>query len=294
MMTKNLDSLQHYFDTIIKSYFARRAHHDDSLLSAIKYSSLNGGKRLRPLLVYTTGITLGLDKEQLDCAALACELIHCYSLVHDDLPAMDNDALRRGKPTCHIAFDEATAILAGDALQSLAVQVLLEDTSLSFQQRCDTTLSLVKACGIEGMVAGQSLDLHMLHSSSLTEEQLATIHRLKTGALINACITLPQIIASLTNLTHQSRFKAFGENLGLAFQIQDDYLDFYGDSVTLGKPQGSDNKEAKRTYTYFYDKENLETLYCHHYDKALRALNEIPYDTLLLKEITEYLKFRQQ
>jgi len=200
------------------------------LHQAMRYAVLNGGKRLRPLLVYAAGETLGASLEALDTAACAVELIHAYSLVHDDLPAMDDDDVRRGQPTCHKAFDEATAILVGDALQSLAFAVLSSDDSFILPTaRLQMIHTLTQASGFLGMVGGQAAELE-LNSQSLNLTQLETIHRLKTGALIRASVQLGAMAAGAN--THQlGQLTHYADCLGLAFQIQDDVLDHATDKT---------------------------------------------------------------
>lgn len=195
------------------------------LHEAMHYAVLNGGKRLRPLLVYATGTALGASLEKLDNAACAVELIHAYSLVHDDLPAMDNDDLRRGIPTCHKAFDETTAILVGDALQALAFEVLAQDKQLTDAQRLQMITSLAHASGSLGMVGGQALEFSV---SGYDVNILEQIHRLKTGALIQASVRLGAIAAQADQMQLQ-QFNEFGKCLGLAYQIQDDIDDSESD-----------------------------------------------------------------
>ena len=219
------------------------------LHSALRYSALGTGKRLRPILVYATGEALGAPLEQLDAPAAAVELIHAYSLVHDDLPAMDDDDLRRGRPTCHRAFDEGTAILAGDALQVLAFRILattaLTDRDTFTHMRMIHLLA--EASGTDGMAGGQALDLAAV-GRALTVEELENIHRRKTGALIRASVLMGALAASETNAHRQARLDRYAQHLGLAFQIQDDILDVEGDAATLGKPTGADLAKDKPTY----------------------------------------------
>ncbi|MFU8797867.1 MAG: farnesyl diphosphate synthase [Gammaproteobacteria bacterium] len=190
------------------------------LHEAMRYAVLNGGKRLRPALVYATGESLGVPLEKLDIAACAVEFIHAYSLIHDDLPAMDNDDFRRGLPTCHKAFDEATAILAGDALQVLAFQILADAVFLSADQRIKMISTLAHACGSFGMAGGQAMDLAST-GKIMTESELETLHRCKTGALIQASVALGIIISA----SSAPSLILYARALGLAFQIQDDILD---------------------------------------------------------------------
>jgi geranylgeranyl pyrophosphate synthase len=196
----------------------------NTLHQALHYAVLNGGKRIRPTLVYTAGEALGIGWHKLDAAACAIELIHAYSLVHDDLPAMDNDTYRRGQLTCHKAFDEATAILVGDALQSLAFEVISRESLLNAEQRIRMIRVLAKAAGSQGMAGGQALDLSAINQT-VTFEQLETIHQLKTGALLRACVELATI-AHETDPNVVEILLEYAELLGLAFQIKDDVLDY--------------------------------------------------------------------
>lgn len=218
------------------------------LHQAMRYACV-GGKRLRPLIIYATGETLNAPAKALDAAAVAVEMIHVYSLIHDDLPAMDDDDLRRGRPTCHKQFDEATAILAGDALQALAFHVLAHDTAsgLDPQPRLKLINLLAEACGSRGMAGGQQMDLDAT-GKSLGIAELEALHIHKTGALIRACVLMachahtPLPAAQLEALDH------FGKCLGLAFQIQDDILDIEGNNEQLGKTAGKDRAQNKSTY----------------------------------------------
>ncbi len=217
------------------------------LHEALRYSALAPGKRLRPILVYTTGETLQVPLERLDAPAAAVELIHAYSLVHDDLPAMDNDDLRRGRPTCHKAFDEATAILVGDALQVLAFQILAEDRHVSAEVRVRTIRLLAQASGTAGMAGGQAIDLSAV-GRTLPLHELEEMHRRKTGALIRASVLMAAAMVPELDAVRLSSLTAFATHIGLAFQIQDDILDVEGDSGRLGKPTGADSAKGKPTY----------------------------------------------
>jgi farnesyl diphosphate synthase len=218
------------------------------LHEAMTYAVLNGGKRIRPLLVYATGETLGAPLEALDPVACALEYIHAYSLIHDDLPAMDDDDLRRGKPTCHKAFDEATAILAGDALQTLAFHTLSQTPAEHIS--ADICLKMIQhlsfASGSYGMAGGQALDLKAT-GKNLEIEELEKIHRLKTGALIRASIYLAGLAAN-SNEQILTVLDEFAHRIGLAFQIQDDILDIESSTSVLGKQQGADLIHKKATY----------------------------------------------
>ena len=215
----------------------------------MRYAVLGGGKRLRPILVYATGLALGAAPEKLDAAAAAVEIIHAYSLVHDDLPAMDDDALRRGRPTCHVAFGEATAILAGDALQALAFAVLAGDRHLADDTSVlvDMLHLLAEACGSHGMAGGQALDLAAV-GRKLEAAELEQMHIHKTGALIRASVRLGALAAGCRDASMLGSLERYGHCLGLAFQIRDDILDVESDSTTLGKTAGKDAANAKPTY----------------------------------------------
>jgi farnesyl diphosphate synthase len=215
------------------------------LHAAMRHAALDGGKRMRPLLVYATGTAFGRDAGALDHAAAAVELVHAYSLVHDDLPSMDDDALRRGKPTVHVAFGEATAILAGDALQSLAFE-LLAQAPLPADARVAMLHELAVAAGARGMCGGQALDIDAT-GQQVAIDALRRLHALKTGALLRAAVRLGALAAVVDaeTLGHLDRF---ADALGLAFQIRDDLLDIEGDSATLGKTAGKDAAQDKATF----------------------------------------------
>src|SRR5450755_345334 len=216
---------------------------------AMRYAVLGGGKRLRPVLVYSVGGALGVVLDRLDAAAAAVEIIHAYSLVHDDLPAMDDDELRRGRPTCHIAFGEAMAILAGDGLQALAFEVLAADRTLhdDASTHVEMLRTLAAACGSHGMAGGQALDLTAV-GRRLTPDELQRIHVHKTGALIRASVRLGALAAGCRDAPLLAALERYGHCVGLAFQIRDDIIDIEGDSATIGKTVGKDAASAKPTY----------------------------------------------
>ncbi|KAF1705551.1 polyprenyl synthetase family protein [Pseudoxanthomonas suwonensis] len=215
------------------------------LHAAMRHATLGGGKRMRPLLVYAAGTALGAVEDALDAPAAAVELVHAYSLVHDDLPAMDDDDMRRGRPTVHVAFDEATAILAGDALQTLAFEALAEADAPA-ALRAGWMQSLARASGARGMCGGQALDIDAT-GSQLPLEALQRMHSLKTGALIRAAVRMGALGAGADEPTLQ-RLDRFADALGLAFQVRDDLLDIEASSETLGKTAGKDVAQAKSTY----------------------------------------------
>ncbi len=214
---------------------------------AMRYAVLGGGKRLRPVLVHAAGSALGAPLDGLDAAASAVEIIHAYSLVHDDLPAMDDDDLRRGRPTCHVVFGEAMAILAGDALQALAFEVLAADRRHDASQHVDMLRTLAAACGAHGMAGGQALDLGAV-GKTLAADALDRMHEYKTGALIRACVRLGALAAGCRDAAVLAALDQYAHRIGLAFQIRDDILDVEGDSSVIGKTAGKDAANAKPTY----------------------------------------------
>lgn len=217
------------------------------LHEAMRYAVLNGGKRVRAILVYGTGEAVGADTERLDAPACAVELMHAYSLVHDDLPAMDNDDLRRGKPTCHRAFGEANALLAGDALQTMAFQVLADGTAAGGARAVEMVATLALASGSLGMAGGQAIDLAAV-GKQLRLEELENMHRHKTGALIRASVRLGALCNPDIGDAELAKLDAYGACIGLAFQVRDDILDVEADTETLGKAQGADIALNKPTY----------------------------------------------
>ncbi|WP_328285011.1 (2E,6E)-farnesyl diphosphate synthase [Pseudoalteromonas sp. DL2-H2.2] len=276
-------------ENTVATYFAQTLDSDETAIAAARYSISNGGKRLRPFLVYATGQIFGASPRDLDIAAAAVECIHSYSLVHDDLPAMDDDDLRRGKPTCHIAFDEAQAILAGDALQTLAFELLSTHTfSVPTANQIAMIKTLAKASGLQGMVGGQALDLAAT-DKSVSLAELERIHRLKTGALLTCAIELGALCAPDVSLTTLERLRDYGQNIGLAFQVQDDILDIEGNTEVLGKPQGSDLEHNKSTYPALLGltgaKQKAQALV----EDAKRALQDIDADTQTLALLADYI-----
>jgi farnesyl diphosphate synthase len=262
-------------------------HH---LHAAMRHGVLNGGKRMRPLLVYATGVALGANEAALDEAAAAIELIHCYSLVHDDLPAMDDDALRRGQPTVHIAFDEATAILAGDALQTLAFAALTQ-ASQPAECRVAMLAELAQASGISGMCGGQALDLDAT-GKKISLAELQRLHAMKTGALLRCAVRLGALSANADTAT-QHALDRYADALGLAFQIKDDLLDIESDSATLGKTAGKDLLQDKATFPALLgveaSQQRLQALATQMHD----ALANLACDTHALAALAEQVIQRQ-
>lgn len=236
-------------ETVLERWLPPAHIHPVRLHEAMRYAVLLGGKRIRPALVYSTGEALGVERSGLDGPAAAVELIHAYSLVHDDLPAMDDDDLRRGRPTCHRAYDEGTAILVGDALQALAFHVLAHDEGLrvSAERRLQMVETLAKAAGSRGMVGGQALDLEAV-ARTLDETELENMHIHKTGAILRACVRLGGLAAPDTPEDTLERLDHYAKCIGLAYQIRDDILDVQGETGTIGKASGADAARHKPTY----------------------------------------------
>lgn len=264
---------------------------DPILQESMQYSLFNGGKRIRPALVYMVNTMLGKPYTHADSAAAAIECVHSYSLVHDDLPAMDDDDLRRGKPTCHIAFDEATAILAGDALQCLAFELISEDENLAAQTRLALIKKLGYASGHRGMVVGQSFDLRHV-GKPLSIEQLEAMHQHKTGALLSCAVEMGAICAGLTAKNQLSALADYSAAIGLAFQVQDDILDIEGDSATIGKPQGSDEEQNKPTYPALLGLDGAKLKLQQLHQQAVNALDIFGPDATELKALADFIVHR--
>lgn len=284
-----LSNYQQRVNQFLADKLADYPSYSSPLIEAMSYAVLLGGKRVRPFLIYATGNMLGVPLEKLDCSAAAMEAVHAYSLVHDDLPAMDNDNLRRGKPTCHIAFDEATAILAGDALQSFAFELISMDPQLDASQKVAQITWLAQSAGAKGMCLGQSLDLESEHKA-INLEQLELIHRNKTGALITASVMMGFNLSQYSSDNQlKEKLLAYAAAIGLAFQVQDDILDVVGESEKLGKTVGSDESLDKSTYPKLLGldeaKQKAEKLY----QTALNCLADLPFDTRSLKALAEFI-----
>ena len=268
---------------------------ESHLQNAMRYSVIGGGgKRVRPVLVYAAGEALNTPLEKLDACACAVEIIHAYSLIHDDLPAMDDDDLRRGRPTCHKAFDEATAILAGDALQALAFEVLAKDVQMNCDAatRLDMIRLLADASGSLGMAGGQAIDLDSV-GKQLNLDQLENMHCMKTGALIRASVLLGAMCSPEVNTDILERLDTYAHCVGLAFQIHDDILDVVADTETLGKPQGSDQAQNKPTYPALLglDGARERALDLHH--QALAALDIFDESANTLRQLSAYIVERE-
>ncbi|MEW6990109.1 (2E,6E)-farnesyl diphosphate synthase [Colwelliaceae bacterium 6441] len=263
---------------------------DEKLLAAMRYGLLIGGKRMRPYLAYITGESLSVDANDIDGIAAALECIHAYSLLHDDLPAMDDDNLRRGKPTCHIAFDEATAILAGDSLQTLAFDILANHPFSPHvdKKRVQLIQQLVHASGYQGMCGGQALDLSATDQAiSLTE--LEKLHALKTGALLKASVLMAAECSVEISKQEKQHLSSFAQLIGLAYQVRDDIIDITSSEEELGKPAGSDVKSNKSTYPALLGLQGAQKKADDLYQQALQALTCLPYNTQNLSEFATFI-----
>jgi len=264
-----------------------------SLHHAMRYAALGGGKRVRPVLVYAAGKAMSVEPGQLNGPACAVELIHAYSLVHDDLPAMDNDDLRRGQPTCHKKFDEATAILTGDALQTLAFRVLCHDPSMAVD--ADTRLLMLEnltiASGSRGMAGGQAMDLDSV-GEELSLVQLENMHIHKTGALILASVRMGHLAKQDADQKQVTGLDQYAKRIGLAFQVKDDILDIEGDTATLGKTQGKDQANSKPTYPALLGLEGARILARQLHQEALDSLSGFDHGADPLRWLADYIVAR--
>ncbi len=292
------------FEDRIDSYTARVNERLDAVLppasmapqrlhEAMRYAVFNGGKRVRPLLTYATGECLGIETHRLDAPAVALELIHAFSLVHDDLPAMDDDELRRGKPTVHIQYDEATAILAADALQPLAFGVLANLESVSADTRSALVRLVAEACGSTGMTGGQSIDLDA-EGEVLEAPELERMYSMKTGALIHAAVVSACLVHEDLPPEKNAAFHAFGRSIGIAFQIKDDILDVEGETHVIGKPAGADQRLDKATYPKLFGLEESRRRCVELLDAALAELAILGRDAAPLEWLARFIVQRGQ
>ncbi len=307
-MTKQLDAfldvhrirLEQFLASRLSTYHRGISENSKAqpLLKALSYSTLAGGKRVRAMLVYMTAtacntrLTSGAHYQSItDAAAAAVELIHSYSLIHDDLPAMDDDDLRRGKPSCHIRFGEATAILAGDALQALAFELLSQDGDCPDKLRIALIGELAKASGARGMVAGQAIDLEAVNQL-ISYRELVAMHSLKTGALIDAAVHMGSLCGSAS--LHQTQaLRQYARCIGLAFQIQDDILDIEGDAEQLGKPLGADIAANKPTYPALLGMEGAKDKAVELCNEAISALGNFGPSANLMREFATFIVNRR-
>ncbi len=276
---------QKRINTFLSQQLDNLCSEQSTLRNSVAYALLAGGKRIRPLLVYATCDAYGLPYSQADYIAAAIEMIHTYSLIHDDLPCMDDDNLRRGRPTCHIAFNEATAVLAGDALQAIAFEVLAQ-TPCQPKQIVKLIQIMAKACGLNGMAGGQSLDLEA-ENRQVSLAQLQKIHAAKTGALLTACVDM---VAVLVKIEDQSdHLHQFAQHFGIAFQIIDDVLDVTAETKTLGKPSGSDQGLNKSTYPNLMGLDGAQKEAKKHIKLCFKHLNNLSRNHEKLHKLTNFV-----
>ncbi len=288
MLVETLKAYQQRVDNQLNLHFNALEDIAPQLKAAMRHGALLGGKRVRPFLVYSVGHMFGIELEKLDACAAAIECIHAYSLIHDDLPSMDDDDLRRGQPTVHIAFDEATAILAGDALQTLAFEIITETVQgLSSEQHLAMVKSLAKASGYRGMCGGQAIDLASTNKQ-IDLKTLTQLHNLKTGALISCAVELALIAANAPK-DQQDAMMEFAYAVGLAFQVQDDILDIIATTEELGKPQGSDTESNKSTFPQLLGLEEAKATAEQLIQEALSALAKLPYNSQLIADFARYI-----
>jgi geranylgeranyl diphosphate synthase type II len=294
MIAAYQSSCQSRVDTALENLLSSPRPELQRLYAAMRYSLFNGGKRIRPLLAYAACEALGGAPEQANAAACAVELIHAYSLVHDDLPAMDDDDLRRGQPTTHKAFDEACAILAGDGLQTLAFEVLADATHnpLNAELSLSMLSVLARAAGPAGMVGGQAIDLGSV-GQALDQNALETMHRHKTGALIEASVKLGALASGQAAEHALKALHTYARAIGLAFQVQDDILDVESDTATLGKTQGKDQAHDKPTYPALLGLDAAKAYALELRDQALHALRPFDQAAEPLRDLARYIVERR-
>ena len=288
-----LQALRQRADRTLLDFIAPLPFNDGNMVAAMRHGALLGGKRLRPFLVYTTGQMFGVSLNNLDAPAAAVECIHAYSLIHDDLPAMDDDDLRRGQPTCHIKFGEANAILAGDALQTLAFTILADADmpDVALRDRLAMVSELAAASGVAGMCGGQSLDLEA-EDKQIGLEALEQIHRHKTGALIRAAVRLGALAAGEPGHKALPQLDRYAAAIGLAFQVQDDILDVVGETEKIGKRQGADQQHGKSTYPALLGLDSAKAKAWDLYQEALAALDTLAaqsYNTAPLRALASFI-----
>ncbi|MGI2259825.1 (2E,6E)-farnesyl diphosphate synthase [Shewanella sp. GXUN23E] len=292
MLADAITGYQQRVDTQLKVHLNALDDQAATLKAAMTHGALIGGKRIRPFLVYSVGQMLGVPLGKLDACAAAIECIHAYSLIHDDLPAMDDDHLRRGQPTVHIAFDEASAILAGDALQTLAFEILSQPIDgLTPGQQLRLVSALAKASGYQGMCGGQAIDLAS-EGKRIDLPTLTRLHNKKTGALIRCAVELALICAD-ANDADRKALLTYADAIGLAFQVQDDILDITATTEELGKPQGSDTEADKSTFPQLLGLDGAIASANGLVADALSALQTLPYNSQLIADFARYIVERR-
>ena len=291
MLTELWSHWRQRVDDCLEQYLPTAGMEPATLHEAMRYAVVGTGKRFRAALVYAAGEGLGATPTELDLPACAVELVHAFSLVHDDLPAMDDDNLRRGKPSCHVAFGEGTAILTGDALQSLAFDLLARESSrYSAQTRLDMVQILSQATGSSGMAGGQAIDLS---GSASSKTALETMHRMKTGALIAASLQLGARAAGAEDPALLEGLSRYGLVLGLTFQVTDDILDETSETAALGKMRGSDRRQHKPTYFTVLGEAPARQVAAQYHQRAREALAGLPMDVTALIALTDFVTNRQ-
>jgi farnesyl diphosphate synthase len=293
--TERLQIYQKSVETALDRWLPASAIQPEKLHEAMRYSVLGNGKRIRPVILYATGEAFGIDLGALDGPACAVEIIHAYSLIHDDLPAMDDDDLRRGRPTCHRVYDDATAILAGDALQALAFHILAHDPQITVNdhQRLGMIETLAIASGSRGMAGGQAIDLASV-GKALSIAELENMHIHKTGALIRASAELGALSVADVDPELLKLISQYSKCIGLAFQIKDDILDIESDTETLGKPQGSDMAMNKPTYPNLLGLDGAKKAANDLHSKALKCLDAFDEKADMLRSIADYIVKRNK
>lgn len=289
---QTLTNYQTEINNALLRFLPAKTETPQRLHEAMHYVTFNGGKRIRPVLLYATGEALGAPLSNLHRPAVAVEMIHAYSLVHDDLPAMDDDDLRRGKPTCHKAFDEATAILTGDALLTLAFEVLSHESLPHPEKQLKMINLLAKASGNLGMVGGQAIDLDSV-GVALNLDQLKQMHAKKTGALIEVSVQLGAYAANATN-EQIDTLASYAQAIGLAFQVRDDILDIEGDTEVIGKSQGADIARNKPTYPALLGMDGAKQTAARLHDEAMEALSIFDEKADTLRQISAYIVKRNK
>lgn len=269
-----IQNIKSHFEQYFEQLLPSASCSPNTLIQAIRYSCLNGGKRIRPLMVYLAAEFLDIPANKVNQIAASIELIHCYSMIHDDMPSMDDDDMRRGKPSLHIAHGEGVALLAGDTIQSLAFEVLSSNKEVPLPVIAQHTQILAKACGWQGMAGGQMLDLQATNQN-ISLEELNTIHAKKTGALILATVQMVAVIDD-KNQEKKAALIKFAETIGLAFQIQDDILDVEGTTEQLGKPAQSDIKNHKNTYCALLGMQEAKNTVTQMLSETLEYINKWP------------------
>ncbi len=284
--------IQQHMETVLAGYLPHPDHTPQALHRAMRYAALDGGKRVRPLLAFAASEITQASPTAVGAVAAAVEFIHAYSLVHDDLPCMDDDVLRRGKPTCHVAFDEATALLAGDALQTLAFDVLTrDDNTLDAPRQAKLVRELAKASGYAGMAGGQAIDLAAV-GQALSVTQLEYMHLMKTGALIRASVLMGAQAGQSLSAAESQQLEHFANRIGLAFQVVDDVLDCEADSATLGKTAGKDAAHDKPTYVSLMGLGEAKTFARQLREEAFAALEGFGLRAARLGELADYIVVR--